>query len=110
LLLYFGRISDAYLVITIAACSRKAFGLYNGCQFTSFYLIFEVPPEEARKLNLPPEFVNKTPSGEIFVKPELQKVIASCLDNSCSNFEDVFSNQAYEHNIRVYFLRSLKNY
>uniref|UniRef100_A0A804P190 DNA polymerase n=1 Tax=Zea mays TaxID=4577 RepID=A0A804P190_MAIZE len=42
---------------------------YNLCYCTL------VPPEEARKLNLPPEFVNKTPSGEIFVKPELQKGI-----------------------------------
>lgn len=31
-------------------------------------------PEDARKLNLPPECVNKTPSGEIFVKANLQKV------------------------------------
>jgi len=44
----------------------------------------KVPPEDARKLNLPPESLNKTPSGEIFVKPELQKVIASCPDKRCS--------------------------
>ena len=52
--------------------------------FASFYLIMKVPPEDARKLNLPPESLNKTPSGEIFVKPELQKVIASCPDKRCS--------------------------
>ncbi|GJN07344.1 hypothetical protein PR202_ga25168 [Eleusine coracana subsp. coracana] len=34
-----------------------------------------VPPDDARKLNLPPESLNRTPSGEIFVKPELQKGI-----------------------------------
>ncbi|KAL6498062.1 DNA polymerase delta catalytic subunit [Orobanche gracilis] len=34
-----------------------------------------VTPEDARKLNLPPECVNKTPSGEIFVKSNLQKGI-----------------------------------
>ncbi|XP_044469856.1 DNA polymerase delta catalytic subunit-like isoform X2 [Mangifera indica] len=34
-----------------------------------------VMPEDARKLNLPPECVNKTPSGEIFVKANLQKGI-----------------------------------
>uniref|UniRef100_R7WF67 DNA polymerase n=1 Tax=Aegilops tauschii TaxID=37682 RepID=R7WF67_AEGTA len=34
-----------------------------------------VPPEDVRKLNLPPESLYKTPSGEIFVKPELQKGI-----------------------------------
>ncbi|KAJ1274889.1 hypothetical protein BS78_05G094300 [Paspalum vaginatum] len=42
---------------------------YNLCYCTL------VPPEDARKLNLPPESINKTPSGEIFVKPELQKGI-----------------------------------
>ncbi|KAK3211470.1 hypothetical protein Dsin_016176 [Dipteronia sinensis] len=34
-----------------------------------------VTPEDVRKLNLPPECVNKTPSGEIFVKSSLQKGI-----------------------------------
>ena len=34
----------------------------------------KVTPEDVRKLNLPPECVNKTPSGEIFVKSSLQKV------------------------------------
>ncbi|GJN06058.1 hypothetical protein PR202_ga23743 [Eleusine coracana subsp. coracana] len=42
---------------------------YNLCYCTL------VPPEDARKLNLPPESLNRTPSGEIFVKPELQKGI-----------------------------------
>jgi DNA polymerase delta subunit 1 len=42
---------------------------YNLCYCTL------VPAEDARKLNLPPESLNKTPSGEIFVKPELQKGI-----------------------------------
>ncbi|PAN41584.1 hypothetical protein PAHAL_8G054900 [Panicum hallii] len=42
---------------------------YNLCYCTL------VPPEDARKLNLPPESLNKTPSGEIFVKPDLQKGI-----------------------------------
>ncbi|KAK6150772.1 hypothetical protein DH2020_015704 [Rehmannia glutinosa] len=40
---------------------------YNLCYCTL------VTPEDARKLNLPPECVNKTPSGEIFVKSNLQK-------------------------------------
>jgi hypothetical protein len=34
----------------------------------------KVTPEDVRKLNLPPEFINKTPSGETFVKSNLQKV------------------------------------
>ncbi|XP_050205560.1 DNA polymerase delta catalytic subunit isoform X2 [Mercurialis annua] len=34
-----------------------------------------VTPDDVRKLNLPPECVNKTPSGEIFVKSSLQKGI-----------------------------------
>lgn len=34
-----------------------------------------VTPEDVRKLNLPPESVNKTPSGETFVKSNLQKGI-----------------------------------
>ncbi|KAJ4960448.1 hypothetical protein NE237_020358 [Protea cynaroides] len=34
-----------------------------------------VKPEDVRKLNLPPECVNKTPSGEMFVKTNLQKGI-----------------------------------
>ena len=38
----------------------------------------KVTPEDARKFNIPPECVNKTPSGETFVKPNLQKVI-SCI-------------------------------
>ncbi|TYK07460.1 DNA polymerase delta catalytic subunit [Cucumis melo var. makuwa] len=42
---------------------------YNLCYCTL------VTPEDARKLNLPPEHFNKTPSGEIFVKPNLQKGI-----------------------------------
>lgn len=42
---------------------------YNLCYCTL------VTPEDARKLNLAPENVNKTPSGEIFVKPDLQKGI-----------------------------------
>uniref|UniRef100_A0A0D3HJ21 DNA polymerase n=1 Tax=Oryza barthii TaxID=65489 RepID=A0A0D3HJ21_9ORYZ len=42
---------------------------YNLCYCTL------VPPEDARKLNLPPESVNKTPSGETFVKPDVQKGI-----------------------------------
>lgn len=40
-------------------------------------MVFKVPPEDVRKLNLPPESLYKTPSSEIFVKPELQKVILS---------------------------------
>ncbi|GAY66239.1 hypothetical protein CUMW_247140 [Citrus unshiu] len=40
---------------------------YNLCYSTL------VTPEDARKLNLPPECVNKTPSGETFVKSNLQK-------------------------------------
>ncbi|KAL3649582.1 DNA polymerase delta catalytic subunit [Castilleja foliolosa] len=42
---------------------------YNLCYCTL------VTPEDARKLNLPPECVSKTPSGEIFVKSNLQKGI-----------------------------------
>ncbi|XP_023518307.1 DNA polymerase delta catalytic subunit [Cucurbita pepo subsp. pepo] len=42
---------------------------YNLCYCTL------VTPEDVRKLNLPPEHFNKTPSGEIFVKPNLQKGI-----------------------------------
>ncbi|KAE9587344.1 DNA polymerase delta catalytic subunit [Lupinus albus] len=42
---------------------------YNLCYCTL------VTPEDARKLNLPPESVNKTPSGETFVKSDLQKGI-----------------------------------
>ncbi|KAL8473507.1 hypothetical protein ACS0TY_030371 [Phlomoides rotata] len=42
---------------------------YNLCYCTL------VTPEDARKLNLPPECVNKTPSGETFVKSDLQKGI-----------------------------------
>lgn len=37
-------------------------------------MLVKVTPEDIRKLNIPPECVNKTPSGESFVKPELQKV------------------------------------
>ncbi|XVF34040.1 hypothetical protein REPUB_Repub18cG0022900 [Reevesia pubescens] len=40
---------------------------YNLCYCTL------VTPEDVRKLNLPPECVNKTPFGETFVKPNLQK-------------------------------------
>ncbi|RYQ90605.1 hypothetical protein Ahy_B09g096651 [Arachis hypogaea] len=40
---------------------------YNLCYCTL------VTPEDVRKLNLPPESVNKTPSGETFVKSNLQK-------------------------------------
>ncbi|XP_078157061.1 DNA polymerase delta subunit 1 [Carex rostrata] len=42
---------------------------YNLCYCTL------VTPEDARRLNLPPESVNKTPSNEIFVKPDVQKGI-----------------------------------
>ncbi|XP_055807609.1 DNA polymerase delta catalytic subunit isoform X2 [Solanum dulcamara] len=42
---------------------------YNLCYCTL------VTPEEVRKLSLPPECVNKTPSGETFVKSTLQKGI-----------------------------------
>ncbi|KAL8555058.1 hypothetical protein ACS0TY_003019 [Phlomoides rotata] len=42
---------------------------YNLCYCTL------VTPEDARKHNLPPECVNKTPSGETFVKSDLQKGI-----------------------------------
>ncbi|KAI4310823.1 hypothetical protein MLD38_035775 [Melastoma candidum] len=42
---------------------------YNLCYCTL------VTSEDARKLNLPPECINKTPSGEIFVKSSLQKGI-----------------------------------
>ncbi|PWA70694.1 DNA polymerase delta catalytic subunit [Artemisia annua] len=42
---------------------------YNLCYCTL------VTAEDARKLNLPPECVNKTPSGELFVKSNLQKGI-----------------------------------
>ncbi|CAI0428312.1 unnamed protein product [Linum tenue] len=42
---------------------------YNLCYCTL------VTPEDIKKLNLPPECVNKTPSGETFVKPSLQKGI-----------------------------------
>ncbi|KAG5019453.1 hypothetical protein JHK87_015308 [Glycine soja] len=40
---------------------------YNLCYCTL------VTPEDARKLNIPPESVNRTPSGETFVKSNLQK-------------------------------------
>ncbi|XP_075498392.1 DNA polymerase delta catalytic subunit [Primulina tabacum] len=42
---------------------------YNLCYCTL------VTPEDIRKFNLPPECVYKTPSGETFVKPNLQKGI-----------------------------------
>ncbi|XP_042433725.1 DNA polymerase delta catalytic subunit-like [Zingiber officinale] len=42
---------------------------YNLCYCTL------VKSEDAHRLNFPAESVNKTPSGEIFVKPELQKGI-----------------------------------
>ncbi|RWR92782.1 DNA polymerase delta catalytic subunit isoform X1 [Cinnamomum micranthum f. kanehirae] len=42
---------------------------YNLCYCTL------VTPEDIRKLNLPPECVTKTPSGDTFVKPSLQKGI-----------------------------------
>ncbi|XP_021807316.1 DNA polymerase delta catalytic subunit [Prunus avium] len=42
---------------------------YNLCYCTL------VTTEDAHKLNIPPEFVNKTPSGETFVKSNLQKGI-----------------------------------
>ncbi|XP_023749352.1 DNA polymerase delta catalytic subunit [Lactuca sativa] len=42
---------------------------YNLCYCTL------VTSEDAKKLNLPPECVNKTPSGETFVKSDLQKGI-----------------------------------
>lgn len=42
---------------------------YNLCYCTL------VTPEDVRKLNIPPECVNKTPSGETFVKSNLQKGI-----------------------------------
>ncbi|XXG87122.1 hypothetical protein AAC387_Pa11g1887 [Persea americana] len=42
---------------------------YNLCYCTL------VTPEDVRKLNLPPECVTKTPSGDTFVKPSLQKGI-----------------------------------
>ncbi|KAE8733567.1 DNA polymerase delta catalytic subunit [Hibiscus syriacus] len=42
---------------------------YNLCYCTL------VTPEDVRRLNLPPECVNRTPSGETFVKPNLQKGI-----------------------------------
>ncbi|KAL7112135.1 hypothetical protein ACP275_05G133300 [Erythranthe tilingii] len=42
---------------------------YNLCYSTL------VNPEDARKLNLPPECVNKTPTGETFVRSNLQKGI-----------------------------------
>ncbi|GKE20189.1 DNA polymerase delta catalytic subunit [Tanacetum coccineum] len=42
---------------------------YNLCYCTL------VTAEDARKLNLPPECLNKTPSGEFFVKSNLQKGI-----------------------------------
>lgn len=38
--------------------------------------MLKVTPEDVRKLNLPPEHVNRTPSGETFVKQSLQKVAA----------------------------------
>jgi len=40
------------------------------------FLSLKVTPEDVRKLNLPPEHVTKTPSGETFVKQTLQKVSA----------------------------------
>ncbi|KAK4490648.1 hypothetical protein RD792_001339 [Penstemon davidsonii] len=42
---------------------------YNLCYCTL------ITPEDAKKLNLPPECLNKTPSGDTFVKSNLQKGI-----------------------------------
>ncbi|KAG9457177.1 hypothetical protein H6P81_001685 [Aristolochia fimbriata] len=42
---------------------------YNLCYCTL------VTPSDVRKYNLPPECINKTPSGETFVRPNLQKGI-----------------------------------
>jgi hypothetical protein len=43
----------------------------------------KVTPEDVRKLNLPPECINKTPSGETFVKSNLQKVTSYLNKNFC---------------------------
>lgn len=40
----------------------------------ALYWSLKVTPKNVGKLNLAREQVNKTPSGEIFVKPSLQKV------------------------------------
>lgn len=45
-------------------------------------LSLKVTPEDVRKLNLPPEHINKTPSGETFVKQSLQKVATFWIDYS----------------------------
>ncbi|KAI3750218.1 hypothetical protein L2E82_20847 [Cichorium intybus] len=42
--------------------------------------------EDARKLNFPPECINKTPSGEIFIKSDLQKVIYGDTDSVLVQF------------------------
>lgn len=38
----------------------------------------KVTPEDVRKLALPPESIHKTPSGDTFVKSNLQKVSVKC--------------------------------
>ncbi|KAI3508695.1 hypothetical protein L1887_23707 [Cichorium endivia] len=53
----------------------KQAGSQQGTYEGATVLEARVTSEDARKLNFPPECVNKTPSGEIFIKSDLQKGI-----------------------------------
>ncbi|PKA57109.1 DNA polymerase delta catalytic subunit [Apostasia shenzhenica] len=61
---------------------------YNLCYCTL------LTPENARQFNLPTESISKSPSGDTFVKPELQKAYAwlNLLLNlpGCSNFQSSY--------------------
>lgn len=77
-------------------------------------LSLKVTPEDVRKLNLPPEHINKTPSGETFVKQSLQKVATFWIDYSqilLGTFLKKYISLRAKRIIyfRVYFQRFLKS-
>ncbi|XLS86154.1 hypothetical protein HN51_036320 [Arachis hypogaea] len=66
-------VQDAYLPQQLLDKLMFIYNYVDMARVTGTFSTFKVTPEDVRKLNLPPESVNKTPSGETFVKSNLQK-------------------------------------
>lgn len=96
------------LVCSFAICYNFLKDLSNLCiVILDFDNFMKVTPEDVRKLALPPESVHKTPSGDTFVKSNLQKVSAKEKVISLNIQSFVFNNKFL--NCREYFQKSLKN-
>lgn len=97
------------LVCSSAICYNVSLMISAICVslFLTFDNFMKVTPDDVRKLALPPESIHKTPSGDTFVKSNLQKVSEKEKYNVSRYSNLVFNNEFLK--CREYFQKFLKN-